>query len=167
MIRSRSAIPYWVLLVLSLAWVVMIFYPVMDGLDGSLSGISALLYVFFKPVCHQQMDRCLWIAGTSLPVCARCLGIYLGGVLGLFMWGLVRGTDDVRVPARYWLVLGFLPVAVDGVINATGLLTSPAAVRMITGLIAGATVACILAPGCASLLVHRADMKLKLIGARE
>ena len=77
------------------------------------------------------------------------------------MWGLLRGTADVRVPARHWLALGILPLAVDGVLNTTGLLTSPAEVRVISGLIAGVTVACILAPGCASLLMHRAGLKLK------
>ena len=33
-------------------------------------------------VCHQRVERTFEIAGGSLPVCARCTGLYLSGALG-------------------------------------------------------------------------------------
>jgi len=36
----------------------------------------------FSPVCHQNPERSFW----SLPLCARCFGLYLGlGLAGLFL----------------------------------------------------------------------------------
>jgi uncharacterized membrane protein len=37
----------------------------------------------FRPTCHQIADRCLDLGSGPLPVCARCAGLYCGGVLGL------------------------------------------------------------------------------------
>lgn len=36
----------------------------------------------FSHLCHQQTDRCLTLGGNAMAVCARCLGIYIGIVLG-------------------------------------------------------------------------------------
>ena len=33
-------------------------------------------------VCHQRVERTFEIAGDSMPVCARCTGLYLSGALG-------------------------------------------------------------------------------------
>jgi|ETNmetMinimDraft_22_1059887.scaffolds.fasta_scaffold00006_13 uncharacterized membrane protein len=34
------------------------------------------------PLCHQQSDRCFSIEGNAMIVCSRCLGIYLGLMIG-------------------------------------------------------------------------------------
>ena len=39
----------------------------------------------FALVCHQRPERCLWIFGAPIAVCARCLGIYMGSAIGLMM----------------------------------------------------------------------------------
>ena len=39
----------------------------------------------FALVCHQRPERCFWIAGFPVAVCARCLGIYLGAAVGLLI----------------------------------------------------------------------------------
>ena len=39
----------------------------------------------FALVCHQRPERCFWIFGAPVAVCARCLGIYFGAALGLLM----------------------------------------------------------------------------------
>jgi uncharacterized membrane protein len=44
----------------------------------------------FALVCHQRPERCFFLFGGSVAVCARCLGIYLGAALGLLL----------RVPRR-------------------------------------------------------------------
>ena len=33
-------------------------------------------------ICHQRVERTFQIAGDSMPVCARCTGLYLSGALG-------------------------------------------------------------------------------------
>ncbi len=39
----------------------------------------------FSLVCHQRPERCFWIFGAPVAVCARCLGIYLGAAVGLLL----------------------------------------------------------------------------------
>ena len=36
----------------------------------------------FALVCHQRPERCFWILGAPVAVCARCLGIYMGVTIG-------------------------------------------------------------------------------------
>jgi len=36
-----------------------------------------MLDLWLALVCHQRPDRLVWLAGSPLPVCARCAGLYL------------------------------------------------------------------------------------------
>lgn len=51
---------------------------------GSFHLASGIWYIF-SHVCHQEVARCLILWGVSLPVCTRCLAIYLGGFLGVLI----------------------------------------------------------------------------------
>lgn len=57
---------------------------------GELGGISAVaqafLYAAGSVVCHQIPERSFHLAGVQLPVCARCTGLYLGGLAGVAVW---------------------------------------------------------------------------------
>lgn len=67
----------------------MLLVPAFAGHDGLREASRAL----FAPVCHQKAERCIHVAGTPLPVCARCLGIYLGAFA--MAWAL-----ELLPPAR-------------------------------------------------------------------
>ena len=41
-----------------------------------------VLREFFSQICHQFSDRCYHIHGVALPVCVRCIWIYLGLAAG-------------------------------------------------------------------------------------
>ena len=74
----------------------------------------------YAPLCHQLARRSLELAGHPLAVCARCTGLYLGGLLGL-LWAVGAGWG-VRVPGpqRAWLVVALLPTALDFVVKGLG-----------------------------------------------
>ncbi len=163
-ILDRST-PYWILLCGSLVWILLIFVPLLDSLDGSMRGSTALVYLFFKPICHQQPERCFWLAGIALPVCARCLGVYLGAAWGIIAWGLVRGPRCTKVPGEIWIGLGLMPLALDGLLNAVCLINTPSLARAGTGFLAGATLAAVLAAGCASLFSKRPALHFNHNGA--
>ncbi len=42
---------------------------------------GSAIYFFMDPVCHQLTDRCLFISGLPMPVCARCFSIYAAGTV--------------------------------------------------------------------------------------
>ncbi len=101
--------------------------------------LSAFLFLSFSPICHQIPERSFFILGHQLPVCARCAGIYFGGLLGSFF---VRKKS----PPPLFLVLALIPMAIDG---GTQLLwrESTNIIRLATGLVAGFAVVFYLYPG--------------------
>jgi uncharacterized membrane protein len=64
----------------------------------STAPLGAVLYVVGGLVCHQQAERSFHLAGSQLPVCARCLGLYAGGAVGLAFWAIAAPRAR-RVPA--------------------------------------------------------------------
>jgi uncharacterized membrane protein len=57
---------------------------------------AAAVYAAGAVVCHQRPERSFHLAGAQLPVCARCLGLYVGGFLGAISWMLVAGLGAQR-----------------------------------------------------------------------
>src|SRR5262245_59427010 len=63
----------WCCLILSFSWVAR----------SSPHQPVLLLAALFSQICHQDRARSFWFGGPPLPVCSRCLAIYLGGFLGI------------------------------------------------------------------------------------
>ena len=58
-------------------------------------------------ICHQNSSRSLNWAGNPLPLCARCLGLYLGfGLAGLFWPAVSRRFSWWLLISALWLSLG-------------------------------------------------------------
>jgi uncharacterized membrane protein len=88
----------------------------------------------FSLVCHQHPDRCFWIFGAPVAVCARCLGIYLGAAIG-FMLRTSR-------PLAFRLLLFAATLnALDVTTELIGLHGNWMVVRFVLGLGLGATAA--------------------------
>lgn len=66
-----------------------------------LTAASAVVYAGGSLICHQKPERSFHREGAQLPVCARCFGLYAGGVLGVLAWILVAGLTG-RPSARAW-----------------------------------------------------------------
>jgi uncharacterized membrane protein len=84
--------------------------------------ISALTYVAASLVCHQRPARSFSLHGSQLPVCARCLGLYVGASLGVLGWAVQsirhhrRSTTANRLRhVRPGLVIAALPTAVTAI----------------------------------------------------
>lgn len=98
---------------------------------GMLSS-SLPFYKAFALVCHQRPERCFWIFGAPVAVCARCLGIYLGAAIGL----LLRTSRQV---ALRLLVIAACLNLIDGVTELAGLHGNWMLVRFELGLAMGAS----------------------------
>ena len=64
--------------------------------------VSGAIYAAGSLICHQRPERSFHVNGAQLPVCARCMGLYVGGLLGVFVWAWIAGvgsTPALRVRA--------------------------------------------------------------------
>lgn len=131
-----------VLVAAALFWVAAILLAplAIASSQGTLSLGAAGVYAAGARVCHQRSDRCFWIHGRPMPVCARCTGLYAGaaiaGPLALF---LSAGLSSRR--ARLTVALAALPTVITWGIEFAGLAHPSTSVRAIAALPLGFTVA--------------------------
>jgi uncharacterized membrane protein len=98
--------------------------------------IAGVLYLFGGRICHQLTERSFALAGAQLPVCARCLGIYVGAAAGLTLPGPRRmARAALRHPARVRGVIIALAM------NAVTLWSASNAVRAAAGFALGFVIA--------------------------
>jgi len=88
-------------------------------LDARQHTAAPLARGLFFPLCHQLAERSLSVDGHPLAICARCLGLYGGGVLGLLLVSLGLRRPGRR--AASWILLALLPTAIDFLLPWVGL----------------------------------------------
>jgi len=76
------------------------------------------LHLVYKPGCHQISERCLDLGFGPLAVCARCMGLYIGGCLGL-LWTTLRNRSSR--PRPLWLAIVAAPSVLDFAAGLVGL----------------------------------------------
>ena len=84
--------------------------------QGSILG--GWLRLVYRPGCHQIADRCLDVGFGPMAVCARCLGLYLGGTLAL-AWTMVLNRPTR--PRPLWLAVVAAPTVLDFAAGQIGL----------------------------------------------
>jgi uncharacterized membrane protein len=102
---------------------------------------AAVVYLAGSVICHQRPERSYQLNTVPLPVCARCTGLHVGALLGLFLVAVAprswRGRLLAR--ARVALVAAALPTGISVAIESMGG-GSPLLARTLTALPAGAMV---------------------------
>lgn len=82
------------------------------------------------------------LGGQVLPLCARCTGIYSGIFFAMAFFFLTNRQNNSR-PYTMWGILfaafSFLPVSLDGFFSYLGLWESNNFLRVVTGVIGGAS----------------------------
>jgi len=135
----RAALGGAALLAGLLGWYALIVLPALPAFRGGALELFAALAL--GPICHRLPERSLWLMGAPLGVCARCSAIYFGFGLGvLCAWRAGAGRA-----ARGWLI-GVVPTAVDGALALLGVWDSPLGLRLVSGALAGASLARLLWP---------------------
>jgi len=91
-------------------------------------------------ICHQRPERSFFVAGTQLPVCARCMGLYIGAALAMPLALRARSLPAAR-RERFVLAAAALPTALTWILEfAAGVPVSNTA-RFLAALPLGATAA--------------------------
>lgn len=132
--RARFRIlPWSIAVVLSLVVLGLVFMPPLLGLGPRTAVMKA-----FQFVCHQIPGRSPSIDGIQLAVCHRCLGIYLGFVVGVLVVPLaVRGLLRLVRYDRILLALALVPISLDWSLGVLDLWSNSPGSRLLTGLVFG------------------------------
>jgi uncharacterized membrane protein len=114
-------------------WVALLVASPLAASSGRLPGVTFAVYRAGSIVCHQRPERSFHLAGVQLPVCARCLGLYLSGAVGLLAaWvGARRAWPAPTV--RLVLGVAALPMVVTVALEWVGLIHTTNLRRMLTG----------------------------------
>ncbi|MCI0337542.1 MAG: DUF2085 domain-containing protein [Acidobacteria bacterium] len=153
--RKRARAVYISLLLVSLAWLGLIFAaPYLSAERHPVA--SLLLYQGFSAICHQMPDRSFHFHGFPLGVCSRCTGIYGGFLAGLIFYPLLRTVESEISPTRWWLIASTAPILIDSVGGSAGLFANTFHSRSITGAVCGFVAAFYILPGFVSIISSRA-----------
>lgn len=98
-------------------------------------GASAQWRLLFRIMCHGRPERSLAIADVAMPICARCVGIYAGLLVGLAAFWLIPYLRERVV--RPFALAAVIPLAIDGLTQLAGLRESTNELRIATGIVAG------------------------------
>jgi len=99
-----------------------------------------VVYHIFHGLCHQMPERALSAGGFSMPLCARCAGLYIGLLVALpyLLYRALTEPLAVTKPVIAAAAAAAVLFAADGVANAVGLWDTPKALRFGTGIALGA-----------------------------
>ncbi|MGD9580505.1 MAG: DUF2085 domain-containing protein [Vampirovibrionia bacterium] len=143
-----TPLPYVVMLVICLFWFVMIVgAPLLYKIPVKYTYFADLYYYLFHYTCHQNPARCYWIFDYQLPVCVRCFGLYLGTVIALVIYPVIKSVRSTKLPSKWLLLVCFVPIGIDGICSALHVYPSSHWSRLITGFICGFIAIYFIIPG--------------------
>jgi len=122
------------------------------------------LRLAFAPLCHQLAERSLDLGSGPLAVCARCSGLYYGGVIGLFA-GAVLAACGTR-PRTAWLMWAAAPTLIDAVLPWLGIPNLPNVPRMLLAVPPGVMGGWFLAVGLTDLFPTSPKTRLPVVSNR-
>jgi uncharacterized membrane protein len=115
--------------------VVLLAAPLAVHRGGWVSTAAVLVYQASSRICHQKPDRSFHLAGVQLPVCARCIGLYVSAaVSSLAAWAGQRRRVAIPRDSRRILLLAALPTALTVVMELAGLWHTTNVIRMLSAL---------------------------------
>jgi len=118
--RPTSRLVPAIVTAFALLWTAGVMAAPWLAAQGSL--FAPWLRLVYKPGCHQISERCLDLGFGPLAVCARCMGLYVGGCLGLLWTTLLNRSSR---PRPVWLAVVAAPTVLDFAAGLVGLPSLP------------------------------------------
>ena len=112
--------------------------------------IGVCAYAAGSVVCHQLPERSFYWGQWQFPVCSRCTGLYLSGLIGLAAWIAVRKWRgfSLRVEPRVAIVIlatASLPTLLSVATAAAGMWDASNIGRALLAIPLGATAGALVA----------------------
>ena len=82
--------------------------------------------------CHQHASRSFFLNDNQMPFCARCTAIFFGIVVGVTLMMFLSIELNIL-----WLIVGMIPMGIDGTVQLLTDYESTNLLRFITGTSAG------------------------------
>jgi len=86
-------------------------------------------------LCHEKAERSFFINDNQMPFCSRCTAIWTGLAIGLGFMVLYR--IELNEKFLILILIGLLPIGIDGLGQLFGFWESTNIIRLITGLLIG------------------------------
>ena len=112
---------------------------------------AAPIYKTFSFVCHQIPERSFHLAGHQFGVCSRCTGLYAGFAVAALVYPLARSLQRTDTPARVWLILATLPLAIDFALGYFSIWENTHLSRFLTGALLSSVAVFYVMPGLVDL----------------
>jgi uncharacterized membrane protein len=140
-------IPFFIWILLQFIAPLAIPYSTLDDLTGNTVVSDNDIIIDKLPVpwnsiyscgdslCHQKAERSFFINENQMPFCVRCTAIWMGFAIGLGIMIFLKINLDQKF--FYLIIIGLLPIGVDGLGQLLGLWESLNIIRLITGLLIG------------------------------
>lgn len=149
---SRAQVLMWSgAAVCVLLWMGMIVGAPFALAHGYVS-VAQVIYKGFSPLCHQIPERSFHLEGHAFAVCSRCTGIYAGFAAGVILYPLLRSLKRTDTPARLWLFVACVPLAIDWSLGFFGIWENVHLSRVLTGGLLGFVAALYVVPGLMDVL---------------
>ncbi len=107
---------------------------------SDLDPIPRVVYWIGDSQCHQLANRSYFLNDNQMPFCARDVGLFIGLAVGSAV-----ALFYVLTISPLFLLLGLVPIGVDGGLQLVTSYESTNALRLVTGIVAGIALAVLLA----------------------
>jgi uncharacterized membrane protein len=119
----------------ALVWVFIILATPLAASSPSARHGVFVVYRAASLVCHQKSERSFALAGSQMPVCGRCFGLYAAGAVGALAALLVgrRSASDPLVRVII-LAIAALPMGFSVGLELVGLVQGTNIIRFASAL---------------------------------
>jgi uncharacterized membrane protein len=135
------------LVTIAVVWLAALFVAPLGVAHGRGAMAVLVTYQAGSLVCHQRPERSLSVAGTRMPVCARCFGLYAGFVAGSLAIATIasKGRSSAGVGwTRILLASAAAPMVLTVVLEMAGGIEATNLLRLLTGVPFGAAASWVL-----------------------
>ncbi len=87
-------------------------------------------------ICHGEDEKCFTVFGRKMPICSRCLGVYLGMIFGVIL-GFFMDLENHGGLLFILTVVVLIPFTLDGLLQELNVLESTNTRRLTTGFLVG------------------------------
>ncbi len=102
--------------------------------ENVTNGLARFYYTAGDLNCHQISERSWFLNGNQMPFCSRDISIFFGLALGAL--AILFLAFELNV---FWILLGFVPIGIDGALQLVTSYESTNLLRALTGTLAGIT----------------------------